>query len=119
MNITKIEVAPIEDFTKKLKAYVSVQLDDELQLTGLRIYQGSSGLFVSYPNSLNLEVYDLKQLFYPMTMEFREKVELAVLAKYKKVLEETVMDKGGPILNLHGKYADVAKEMLEKGDTLC
>ena len=87
MLITDIKVFPINRSVGKLRAFVRVVLGYQLQLTGLRIYEGSGGLFVSYPTDPDYRGEDFRQLFYPVTRELRESIESAVLAKYLEVLK--------------------------------
>ena len=71
----------------KLKGTARVVLDDELQLTGLRIYQGSKDLFVSYPNDPYYKGEDYRQLFFPTTCELRTHIEEEVIKVYKEQLK--------------------------------
>lgn len=71
----------------KLKGTARVVLDGELQLTGLRIYQGTKDLFVSYPNDPYYKGEDYRQLFYPLTRELRSYIEEEILKTYKENLE--------------------------------
>jgi len=57
-------------------------------LTGLRVYNGTNGLFVSYPNDPRYKGEDYKQLFYPVTKELRDLVETAILKEYDNAINE-------------------------------
>lgn len=86
MKITNIQVYPVKEPNGKLRAYARVLLDDQLQLTGLRLYDGVGGLFVSYPNDPNHKGEDYRQLYYPVTRELRDLIEQAVIAEYNVAL---------------------------------
>jgi len=86
LEITNVTVYPVFN-EGKLKAFARICLNDALQLTSLRVYQGTNGLFVSYPNDPNYKGDDYKQLFYPITREFREIVEKTILDKYQEEME--------------------------------
>ena len=72
----------------KLIGYARIMLGDQLQLTGIRIYEGCNGKFVSYPNDPGYKGEDYKQLYYPVTRELREAIEEAILAEYNTVIAE-------------------------------
>jgi stage V sporulation protein G len=86
LEITNVTVFPVLN-EGKFKAFARICLNDALQLTSLRVYQGTNGLFVSYPNDPNYKGDDYKQLFYPITREFREIVEKTILDKYQEEME--------------------------------
>jgi len=86
MIVTNIQVFPVAEHEGKLKAFARICLNDSLQLTGLRVYQGTNGLFVSYPNDPNYKGEDYKQIYYPVKRELRELIEKEVLAEYEREL---------------------------------
>lgn len=85
MKISQVRVFPLREASKasKLKGLARICIEDSLQLTGLRIYQGTNGLFVSYPNDPNHKGEDYKQLYYPVQAELRREIEKAVLESYE------------------------------------
>ena len=83
--VTNVQVYPLREPQGKLKAVARVLLNDCLQLTGLRIYDGVNGLFVSYPNDPSHKGEDYRQLFYPVTRVLRDAVEFAVIAEYRNL----------------------------------
>lgn len=85
-RITNCQVYPVREPMGKLKAYARIVLDDEVQWTKLRVYEGTHGLFVSYPNDPETKGEDYRQLYYPLTRELRNHVEQVVLAEYGKLL---------------------------------
>mgnify|MGYP003631218815 CR=1 FL=1 len=89
IKITLVQVFPIkESHGGKLKAFARVCLADSLQLTGLRVYEGTHGLFVSYPNDPNYAGEDYKQIFYPVTRELRTHIEETILTEYFREIAE-------------------------------
>ena len=85
---TQVQVLPLREPLRKTKAFARVVLNDQLQLTGLRIVDGSNGLFVSYPNDPSYKGDDYRSLFYPLTKELREHIEQAVLAEYQEAAND-------------------------------
>jgi stage V sporulation protein G len=88
LTVTKISIYPITNTTGKLKALARIELNDAMQLTSLRIYDGSNGLFVSYPVESDTSGDDFRQLFYPTSKEAREMIENAILDQYYKDIEK-------------------------------
>jgi stage V sporulation protein G len=88
LKITNIQVFPLPGREGKLRAFARVTLNDELVLTGLRVYEGIKGLFVSYPNDPSRHQEDYRQLFFPVSKEFRDHVEQTVLEHYAKSIQE-------------------------------
>lgn len=82
---TQVQVFPMRDAIGKTRALARVVLNDQLQLTGLRIMDGFMGLFVSYPNDPSYKGEDYRSIFYPITKELREHIETVVLAKYAEL----------------------------------
>lgn len=87
LAVTQCQVYPLKEAIGKTRAFARVVLNDQLQLTGLRIMDGSMGLFVSYPNDPSYKGEDYRSVFYPITRELREHIEEVVLAEYNKALE--------------------------------
>ena len=48
MEITQVKVFPVEE--ERLKAYVSIVLDDCFLVSDLKVIQGPNGVFVSMPS---------------------------------------------------------------------
>lgn len=86
-TITNLQVYPVKEPKGKLRAYARVLLDDQLQLTALKIYQGSGGLFVSYPADGDIKGEDYRQVYYPVTRELRDHIEAVVLEEYNKAMQ--------------------------------
>jgi len=85
LTITNVSVYPVSNSQGRLRAVVRLVLNDSIQLTNLRIYAGSNGLFVSYPVESYDEGADFRQIFYPTSKEFREYVENAILKEYEAI----------------------------------
>jgi len=85
LAVTHVQVHLLKESLGKTRAFARVVLNEQLQLTGLRIMDGSNGLFVSYPNDPSYKGEDYRSIFYPLTKELREHVEHCVLQKYQEV----------------------------------
>lgn len=88
LEITNVQVFPTADQSGKLKAFARVCLNDALQLTSLRVYEGSNGLFIAYPNDPNYKGQDYKQILYPVSKGVRDMIETTIIEEYNKEIEE-------------------------------
>jgi stage V sporulation protein G len=83
MNITQVKVFPVDE--EKLKAYVSIVLDDCFLVSDLKVIQGPNGLFISMP-SKRKKNGEFKDVAHPLNRETRERMERRILDEYEKVL---------------------------------
>jgi stage V sporulation protein G len=82
MEITQVKVFPVEE--EKLKAYVSIVLDDCFLVSDLKVIQGPNGLFISMP-SKRKKNGEFKDVAHPLNRETREKMERRILEEYEHV----------------------------------
>ncbi len=82
MNITQVKVFPVAE--EKLKAYVSIVLDDCFLVSDLKVIQGPNGLFISMP-SKRKKNGEFKDIAHPLNRETRERMERRILDEYEKV----------------------------------
>lgn len=75
----KVTVFPKLPGAAHVKGVAEVVLNDQFIVRGLRILDGTAGLFVSYPVD---PFYDLRCIAQPITRQLREHIENAVLEKY-------------------------------------
>ena len=81
MEITQVKVFPVEE--EKLKAYVSIVLDDCFLVSDLKVIQGPNGLFISMP-SKRKKNGEFKDVAHPLNRETREMMEKRILGEYQK-----------------------------------
>lgn len=87
LAVTHVQVHVLKESQGKTKALARVVLNEQMQLTGLRVVDGSNGLFVSYPNDPSYKGEDYRSLFYPLTKELREHIEHCVLEKFQESVQ--------------------------------
>ena len=85
MEITQVKVFPVEE--ERLKAYVSIVLDDCFLVSDLKVIQGPNGVFVSMP-SKRKKNGEFKDIAHPLNRETRERMERRILSEYEKVRTE-------------------------------
>ena len=88
LTITHVSVFPVKEPQGKLRAFVRMVLNEQFQLTQMRLYQGDNGMFVGYPIDPSVKGDDYRQMFYPLTRELREEVDKLVIAEYLKMMEK-------------------------------
>ncbi|HXM75802.1 MAG TPA: septation regulator SpoVG [Thermoanaerobaculia bacterium] len=81
MEITQVKVFPVQE--EKLKAYVSIVLDDCFLVSDLKVIHGPNGLFISMP-SKRKKNGDFKDIAHPLNRETRERMERRILEEYER-----------------------------------
>ena len=70
----------------KMRAVVSITLDDELAVHDLRIIEGADREFVAMPSSRTPEG-SYRDIVHPINAAFRGEIESAILERYHEELE--------------------------------
>lgn len=92
MKITEVRIFPRRDGDKKLKAFVTMTLDDCFVIRDVKVIEGNKGLFVAMPSrkvekrgdSEPAEVsrVDHRDIAHPITTDCREYIQRTVLDAY-------------------------------------
>lgn len=80
MEITEVRVFPVED--EKLKAFVSIILDNCFVISDIKIINGPKGLFISMPSKKRKDG-TFRDIAHPLNSETRRMMEEKVLAHYQ------------------------------------
>ena len=80
MKITDVRIRKV-DGQSRLRAIVSITIDDAFAVHELRIIEGKEGLFVAMP-SKEVGEGKFKDIAHPINVETRQMVEKAILEKY-------------------------------------
>lgn len=87
LAVTQVAVFPFSDNPLgTVKAMATVVLNDQFMIRGLRVVNGSNGLFVSYPMDPFYKGEDFRSLVVPITRQLREHIENCVLEKYQEAI---------------------------------
>jgi len=86
MEITQVKVFPVQE--EKLKAYVSMVLDDCFLVSDLKVIHGPNGLFISMP-SKRKKNGEFKDIAHPLNRETRERMERRILEEYERTVADT------------------------------
>ncbi len=83
MDITDVRVFPVDE--EKLKAFVSIIIDDCFVISDIKIISGTNGLFISMP-SKKRKNGTFRDIAHPLNNETRRKIEDKVLARYHELV---------------------------------
>jgi len=81
MEITEVRIFPVDD--EKLKAFVSIILDDCFVISDIKIIHGPKGLFVSMPSKKRKDG-TFRDIAHPLNNQMRQYLEEKVLTVYKQ-----------------------------------
>ncbi len=97
MEITEVRVSLQDEDV--LKAFVSITLDDEFVVRGLKVIQGAEGRFVAMPARRKRDG-TFQDIAHPINRETREYLERIVLAAYD---EEVAAREGQSVRTADGR----------------
>lgn len=83
MEITEVRVFPVNE--EKLKAYVTITIDDCFVIRDLKVINGNNGLFVAMPSKKRKDG-TFKDTAHPVNNQTREMIEKKVLSAYEQEL---------------------------------
>ena len=84
MQITDVRVRKIAK-EGKMKAIVSITLDDEFVIHDIKVIEGEKGLFIAMP-SRRAGDGEYRDIAHPINSGTREKIQAIILEKYEEVL---------------------------------
>ncbi len=86
MTITDVWVRKI---TKegKLKAIVSITLENEFVVHDIKVIEGEKGLFIAMPSKKSADG-EFRDIAHPINSSTREKIQSIILERYQQSLEE-------------------------------
>ena len=81
MEITEVRVFPVSE--ERLKAYVTITLDNCFVVRDLKIINGNTGLFVAMPAKRRKDG-TFKDIAHPLNSDTRDRMEKTILAEYAR-----------------------------------
>ena len=85
MKITDVRVKKLEGGNGKLRGIASVGFDDVFVIHNISIIDGNNGLVVSMPSKKGKD-NKYNDICHPITKEFREELNKAILDKYNEAV---------------------------------
>jgi len=86
MEITDVRVRRVNR-EGKMKAIVSVTIDNEFAIHDIKVIEGDNGIFIAMPSRKTLDG-EFKDIAHPINSDSRNKIQNAIIAGYEKALTE-------------------------------
>ncbi|MBQ8117116.1 MAG: septation regulator SpoVG [Lachnospiraceae bacterium] len=86
MRITDVRVRKLNK-EGKMKAIVSITLDDEFVVHDIKVIEGEKGLFIAMP-SKKASDGEYRDIAHPINSATRENIQKLILEAYEKAKEE-------------------------------
>lgn len=84
MNITDVRVRKVAK-EGKLKAVVSITLDEEFVVHDIKVIEGEKGLFIAMPSKKAMDG-EYRDIAHPINSETRDRIQSIILDSYNQVL---------------------------------
>lgn len=86
MRITDVRIRKVAKDGGKMRAFVSITLDDEFVVHDIKIIEGEKGLFIAMP-SRRMADGEYRDIAHPINSETRTLIQNTILEQYQKELE--------------------------------
>lgn len=80
MNITDVRIRKVEK-EGKMKAVVSITIDNEFAVHDIKIIEGEKGLFIAMPSRRNAEG-EYRDVAHPINSDTRFQIQNLIMEKY-------------------------------------
>ena len=87
MQVTDVRVRKIEK-EGKMKAIVSITLDNEFVIHDIKVIEGEKGLFIAMPSRKAADG-EYRDIAHPINSDTRERIQREILEKYEEAALET------------------------------
>ena len=86
MQITDVRVRKVAK-EGKLKAVVTITIDEEFVVHDIKVIEGEKGLFIAMPSKKSLDG-EYRDIAHPINSGTRERIQTTILKKYEQSLAE-------------------------------
>ena len=86
MQITDVRIRKVEK-EGKMKAVVSITIDEEFVVHDIKVIEGDKGLFIAMPSKKATDG-EYRDIAHPINSSTRENLQRVILECYEKALEE-------------------------------
>lgn len=87
MTITDVRIRKV-DSDGKMKAVVSITIDDEFAIHDIKVIQGDKGLFIAMP-SRKAKDGEYRDIAHPINSATRDSIQKIILERYETTNVET------------------------------
>lgn len=84
LTVTEVSVFPVNE--ERLKAYVSITLNDAFVIRDLKVIKGNAGLFVAMPSKKRKDG-QFRDIAHPLNQETRDEIEKAIFDAYENAIK--------------------------------
>lgn len=88
MQITDVRIRKVEK-EGKMKAVVSITIEDEFVVHDIKVIEGDKGLFIAMP-SRKASDGEYRDIAHPINSTTREQLQTLILEKYKEEMEKEI-----------------------------
>ena len=85
MQITDVRVRKVAK-EGKLKAVVSITMDEEIVVHDIKVIEGEKGLLIAMPSKKAMDG-EYRDIAHPINSGTRERIQKLILEKYEEVLQ--------------------------------
>ena len=90
MQITDVRIRQVAK-EGKMKAVVSITLDNEFVVHDIKVIDGDKGLFIAMPSRKTGEG-EYRDIAHPINSGTRERIQTLILQKYEETADEEVVE---------------------------
>lgn len=87
MQITDVRVRKVVAKEGKLKAVVSITIDDEFVVHDIKVIEGEKGLFIAMPSRKATDG-EYRDIAHPINSSTRENIQKLILEQYEIAMQE-------------------------------
>ena len=97
MQITDVRIRKVEK-EGKMKAVVSITIDEEFVVHDIKIIEGEKGLFIAMPSRKAADG-EYRDIAHPINSDTRDRIQKLILEKYQETMavEELELQMSGPL----------------------
>ncbi|MBQ9063533.1 MAG: septation regulator SpoVG [Eubacterium sp.] len=88
MQITDVRIRRVTKEEGKMKAFVSITIDEEFVVHDIKIIEGEKGLFIAMPSRKTADG-EYRDIAHPINSETRARIQEIILEKYEETENET------------------------------
>ena len=85
MQITDVRIRKVEK-EGKMRAVVSITIDDEFVVHDIKVIEGEKGLFIAMPSRKAMDG-EYRDIAHPINSETRERIQQIILEQYQAEAE--------------------------------
>ena len=88
MKITDVRIRKVEK-EGKMRAVVSINIDDEFVVHDIKVIEGEKGLFIAMPSRRAADG-EYRDIAHPINSQTRDNIQQIILEKYQSEIETEV-----------------------------